>query len=42
MLNLNSLTKYASIYASLKNPYDEWRDRQAGDYCETTFYTRSV
>jgi len=35
---LNSLTEYASIYASLQNPYDEWWYRQEDDYREAIFY----
>lgn len=35
---LDSLKEYASIYASLQNPFDEWWNQQDDDYKEAKFY----
>lgn len=35
---LESLVKYASIYTALLNPFDEWWNKQKGDYKEARHY----
>lgn len=39
---LSSLTEYASVYAGLQNPYDEFWSQQKESYQEATFYLEGL